>query len=131
MKYEIVVTPGDSVELVLADDLPLLKAALKDCIGTHPCRSEAPPTYWIDRAIRYLELRLEDSGKEPLASGNATYLQVRDGIVEARYEFAPDDDRFDAVPAEELLGLLRDWRRRVANRPHRVIRPRSRQIPLL
>jgi hypothetical protein len=114
--YEFVTT-GCSVDLVLADDLPLLREALGDCISTHPPQGAAqdcPSTYWIDRALRYLESRLDDGGKEPLASGSATYLQVRDGIVEARYEFGiEDDDRFDAVPAEDLLALLKAWRTKV------------------
>lgn len=116
MKYEFVVDER-SVKLVLADDLPLMRAALGDCIGTCPQRGgsqDGPSTYWIDRALKYLQYRLEDGGKEPLASGNATYLQVRDGMVEAHYEFGiEDDDPFDAVPGEDLVELLKAWRAKV------------------
>jgi len=115
VKYEFV-TAGCSVDLVLTDDLPVLREALADCISTHPPSGadDRPSTYWIDRALRYLESRVEDGGKEPLASGCCTYLQVREGLVEARYEFGVEDDELcDAVPAEELLELLRAWRVRV------------------
>jgi hypothetical protein len=113
VEYTFIVKDRTSVELVLADDLPLLQEALRDCISTHPPQGAAqdgPSTYWIDRALTYLRCRLEDGGKEELASGNATYLQVRNGMAEARYDFALEDDEFDAVPGEELLELLTAWR---------------------
>ncbi len=116
VEYTFIVKDRNSVELVLADDLPLLQEALRDSISTHPPQGAAqdgPSTYWIDRALRYLQCRLEDGGKEELASGNTTYLQVRNGLVEARFEFALEDDDFDAVPGEELLELLTAWRDRV------------------
>jgi hypothetical protein len=117
VEYTFIVKDRNSVELVLADDLPLLQEALRDCISTHPPQGAAqdgPSTYWLDRALTYLQYRLEDGGKEPLASGNATYLQVRNGMAEARYEFGlEDDEEFDAVPGEELLALLTAWRQRV------------------
>ncbi|WP_020390101.1 hypothetical protein [Kribbella catacumbae] len=133
VKYEFVVIPGCSVELLLTDDLPVLREALADCISTHPPWS----TYWIDRAVKYLEYRLEDGGKEPLASGCCTYLQMRDGLVEARYEFGvEDDDLCDVVPAEELLTLLRAWREKVVEvssgmRPKVSRQKALRRMPLL
>lgn len=133
MNYEFV-TAGCSVELVLTDDLPVLREALADCISTHPpsgAGQDGPSTYWIDRALRYLESRLEDGGKEPLASGCCTYLQVREGVVEARYEFGvEDDDLGDVVPAEELLALLRAWRERVVEVSSGTYRKVSRQKAL-
>ena len=117
VEYTFIVKDRNSVELVLADDLPLLQEALRDSISTHPPQGAAqdgPSTYWIDRALTYLRYRLEDGGKEELASGNATYLQVRNGMAEARWEFdVEDSETFDAVPGEELVELLQAWRDRV------------------
>jgi hypothetical protein len=116
VEYEFVVGTR-SVKLVLLGDLPLMREALEDSIGTYPPGGgdqDCPSTYWLDRALKYLRYRLEDGGKEPLASGNATYLQVRDGMVEAHYEFGTEnDDPFDAVPGEELVELLNAWREKV------------------
>jgi hypothetical protein len=131
VEYQLVVTAEGSIELELTDEFPLLKEALRDCIGAHPCRGAGSSMYWVDRAVKYLEQRLEDGGKEPLASGKATYLQVRDGLVEARYEFALDDEVFDAVPAGELLSALRTLRQRMAELTPRATRPTHQQIPLL
>jgi hypothetical protein len=117
MEYEFTVSNDGLVEVVVADGLPLMKAALQDSLSSHPPQGapqDGPSTYWIDKTLRHLEARLEDGGEEPIASGNATYLQLRHGLVEARYVFDPEDaPDFDAVPAEEVLALLQAWRRRI------------------
>jgi hypothetical protein len=115
--YDFTVTNEGLVDVTVDENLPLLSEALKDSIGTRPPRGapqDGPSTYWIDHAVTYLEARMEDGGREPFASGNATYLQLRNGAVEARYEFdAEEDEILDAVPAFEFLALLRAWRERV------------------
>jgi hypothetical protein len=94
-----------------------MSEALKDSLRTSPppgAPQDGPSTYWLDRAIRYLLERMEDGGSEPIAEGNVTYLQLRDGKVDARYVFDPEDsETVDAIPADEFLTLLQTWRKRV------------------
>lgn len=123
MQYEFKRTPEGLVEVVLSDDLPLMRHALEDSLGSRPPRGapqDGPSTYWIDRALTGLRSRLEDRSEEPFASGNVTYLQLRAGLVEARYDFDPaDSESVDRVPAGELVGLLAEWREHVlAESPH-------------
>jgi hypothetical protein len=112
--YDFTVTNEGLVDVNVDGNLLLLFEALKDSIGTRPPRGapqDGPSTYWIDHAVTHLEARMEDGGLEPFASGNATNLQLRNGVVEARYDFdAEEDEILDAVPAHEFLALLRAWR---------------------
>ena len=87
MEYEFTVSAEGLVDVVLAGDLPLMSHALKDCIGTRPPRDasqDGPSTFWIDRAIADLKVRIEDEEIAPFAAGNVTYLHLRHGVVEAR-----------------------------------------------
>lgn len=86
--------------MTIDDDLPLLRHALEDSLGTRPPRGGAPQdgpsTYWLDNAITRLSERMESGSPEPFASGNVTYLQLRRGRVEARYDYdAVDSDIVD------------------------------------
>jgi hypothetical protein len=59
----------------LDDDLPQLRHALEDSLGTRPPRGapqDGPSTYWLDHAIRGLRERMDSGGPEPFASGNIT-----------------------------------------------------------
>ena len=117
MDYDFTVTNEGLVDVNIDDNLLLLSEALRDSIGTRPPRGapqDGPSTYWIDHAVTHLEARMEDGGREPFASGNAAYLQLRNGVVEARYDFdAEEDEILDAVPAHQFLALLRAWRESV------------------
>ncbi|MFD6072570.1 YacL family protein [Amycolatopsis lurida] len=117
MEYEFTVDAEGLVAVALSADLPLMGEALQDSIGTHPPVGAAkggPSTYWIDEALKGLRARIEDDSDEPFASGNMTYLRAGHGVVEARYDYAPDDDQLvDAVPVDEFVDLLGAWRRRV------------------
>lgn len=117
MKYEFTVSDEGLVEVALAEDLPYMVHALQDSLGTRPPRGasqDGPSTYWIDTTLEQLNGRLKDGGKDPIASGNITYLIVRDGSVQARLDIDSDvDDNYDAVSVEDFLALLRDWRARV------------------
>lgn len=117
MEYQFTVSDEGLVEVVLADDLPFMSHAFEDSLGTRPPRGasqDGPSTYWIDTTVAQLNARLADGGKDPVASGNITYLLVRDGSVQARLDIDSDrDDNYDAVPVEDFLTLLRDWRARV------------------
>lgn len=102
--------------LVELDGPPgLLLEALRDCLGSRPprgARQDGPSTYWVDRALRDMELAVAAGSDAPFASGNATYLRVRDGqMIEARFDVDPEDsDQFGVMGVEELAALLRAWR---------------------
>jgi hypothetical protein len=117
VRYQFHITGEGLVVVALNDDLPLMSHALKDSLGTRPplgAPQDGPSTYWLDGTIGRLRERLKDGGSEPIASGNVTYLQLRDGKVEARYDFDPEDsDAVDAVPVDGFSALLQEWRRRV------------------
>jgi hypothetical protein len=117
MEYEFTVSDEGLVEVALADDLPYISHALEDSLGTRPPRGapqDGPSTYWIDTTLAQLKGRLADSGVAPIASGNITYLIVRDGSVQARLDIDSDDDNnYDAVPVADFLELLNAWRARV------------------
>lgn len=117
MRYRFATTAGGFVEVALDDDLPVLADALDDSLGTRPPRGapqDGPSTYWLDNAITRLRERMESGNTEPFASGNVTYLNLQGRRVEARYDYDPvDSDIVDAVPAEDFLTFLVEWRRRV------------------
>jgi hypothetical protein len=117
VQYRLETSSDGLVTAHLEGDLRFMQHALEDSLGSRPprgARQDGPSTYWLDRAITQLVERLKDGGSEPFASGNVTYLQVRDQQVEARYDFDPEDsDSVDAVPADDFLTLLRAWRKRV------------------
>lgn len=117
VRFGFVVSGEGFVDVVLGDDLPILADALRDSLGTRPprgARQDGPSTYWLDSALMRLRARLEDSGVQPFASGNATYLQLRNGAVEARYDYDEvDSDLVNTVAPEEMLGLLETWRAEV------------------
>lgn len=91
MDFEFVVNGEGLVDVLLRDeDLPILSDALSDSVGTRPprgARQDGPSTYWLDHALNDLRARLEDSSEEAFASGNITYLQLKEGVVEARYDY--------------------------------------------
>ena len=117
MRYRFHRTDNRSIGVTLDDALPLLRDALEDSLRTRPPRGapqDGPSTYWLDEAINRLRGRMESGGQEPFASGNTTYLQLRDGQVEARYDYDPiDSDIVDRVEPAGLLDLLTEWRRLV------------------
>jgi hypothetical protein len=110
-------TDAGFVNVTLDEELPVLSDALEDSLGTRPPRAapqDGPSTYWLDNGIARLRERMESGTAEPFASGNATYLQLQEGLVEARYDYdPPDSDVISAVAADEFLALLVEWRRRV------------------
>ena len=114
MRYQFNRTDDGSIDVTLEDDLPLLREALVDSLGTRPPRGapqDGPSTYWLDNAITQLRERMDSGNPEPFASGNATYLQLQGGRVEVRYDFDPvDSDIVDTVDASDLLDLLAEWR---------------------
>ncbi len=136
MRFEFVRTGEGFVDVAIDDDLPLLRHALEDSLGSRPprgARQDGPSTYWLDEAIADLRNRLRHHSSEPFASGNVTYLQLSAEQVEARYDFdPPDSDAVDRVPVVEFLELLTAWRERVTDEspdadkripPPRIVHP--------
>ena len=117
MKYRFEVTDDGQVHVVLTGDAPVLDHALQDSIGSRPPRGASQDglsTFWVDRALRGVKARVADGSDEVFASGNVTYLQVRDDKVEARYHVdPPDDDNFDVIDVQAFIQLVEDWRERI------------------
>jgi hypothetical protein len=119
MPYRFGVTDEGLVRVFLTDESPVLNEALEDSIGSRAPRGapqDGPSTFWLDRALQAVQARIADASDEPFASGNVTYLQVRDGKVEARYDYdydPPDDDYFDTIDVQEFIQLVQAWRTRV------------------
>lgn len=117
MEYRFELTETGLVRVLLPDDLPVLNHALEDSIGSRPprgARQDGLSTYWVDRALQGVLARVADGSDEVFASGNVTYMQVRNGKVEARYDYdPPDDDNFDAIDVQTFVPLVEDWRSRI------------------
>jgi hypothetical protein len=117
MEYAFTVSAAGFVDVALADELPYLRHALEDSLGTRPPRGapqDGPSTYWIDQALAELSKRLTYGGKDSIASGNITYLVVRGQTVQARLDIDSEDDQnYDAVPVDDFIELLSAWRARV------------------
>ncbi len=138
MEYSFVETREGLVDAVLDGVKPILAHAMTDSLGTRPPRGapqDGPSTYWLDYALTQLRARLEDSRETPFASGNVTYLALKDGAVEIRYDYDPPDSEYvDTIDAEELIELLEAWRSRVLELDPEAERripppPRAHPIP--
>ncbi len=138
MEYTFVQSPEGLIDVVVDGDAPILAHAMADSLGTRPPRGAAqdgPSTYWIDQALRQLRARLEDLNESPLASGNVTYLTLKDGAVEVRYDYDPPDSEYvDRDQPSELIELLEAWRRTVIELDPQAARrlpppPKARPMP--
>ncbi|WP_257423965.1 DUF6086 family protein [Nocardioides carbamazepini] len=116
MRFRFTTTPSDDVMVARSDEMPLFTDVLNDCIGTRTPRG-APPglsTYWIDEALKEFRPHLGVSGASAIFSGNASYLEHVDGLVEARYDYdPPDSDIVERLPLQDLVDLLDAWRAEV------------------
>ncbi len=117
MEYRFEITVDGLVAVVLSDHVPVLNEALEDSIGSRPPRGapqDGPSTFWVDRALQGVRARVADGSDEVFASGNVTYLQVRNGKVEARFDYdPPDGDIFGAIEVPAFIQLVEDWRSRI------------------
>lgn len=131
MQFRFTTTPTGHVDVAPSDDMPLFVRVLNDCIGTR-APSGAPPgisTYWIDEALKEFRPHLGISGASAIFSGNASYLELVDGVVESRYDYdPPDSDIVERLPLQDLVDLLDAWRAEVvrldSTATTRVPRPR-------
>jgi hypothetical protein len=104
------------VDTHLAAGWQIFQDALDDSISSLPPRrapGNGPSAYWVDRAEQGARAARESGDERPFASGNITFLRVSDGMVVATYDFAENDEPGQAMPFEEFLALLVEWRRRI------------------
>lgn len=104
------------IDVTLGSDWPLLTEALNDCVSSLPPRGatgNGPSTYWVDVAIGGLDRALASGTDRPFTWGNATLLRLNEGRVEARYDYDEDDVPGEFVDADDVRGVLRDWRTRI------------------
>jgi hypothetical protein len=116
MTWEFEVDSAGLVWVVPDDNYRGFSSALADSLGSLSPAGEAPAlsTYWVDRAITWLDAGGVDDPPVELASGNATVLQREGAIVKAVALY--DTFETEELPVDELLhGLLR-WRRAILDR---------------
>lgn len=90
--------------------------ALNDCVSSLPPRGatgNGPSTHWIDVAADGLDGALASRSDRPFIWGNTTLLRVVGDRVEARYEFAEDDEEGQFLDVTNFRRLLALWRTRI------------------
>jgi hypothetical protein len=98
------------------EGLGLFSEALADSISSLPprgARGNGPSTYWVDVAIEGLAEALKTKSDRPFTWGNSTLLRVREGMVEARYDYAEDDEDGALLSVDDFADLLHQWRDRI------------------
>lgn len=116
MRFQVTANPLGYVDVVGPEDMPIFTQVLNDCIGSRAPRG-APTglsTYWIDEALKEFRPHLNHLAGPAIFSGNASYLELVDGLVEARYDYdPPDSDIVERLPLQDLVDLLDVWRAEV------------------
>ncbi len=118
MRFAFRTTPAGYVEVAQSDDMSVFIRVLNDCVGSRAPRGarSGPSTYWIDAALEEFRRALSDSDSPSMLSGNMSYLQLVDGLVEARYDYdPPDSDIVERLPLPDVIALLEQWRTAVIN----------------
>lgn len=106
------------IDVALGPDWPLFTEALSDCVSSLPPRGatgNGPSTYWVDVAISGLDRALASGAGRPFTWGNITLLRLNAGHVEARYDFDEDDVPGEFLDADDVRGILGEWRTRIEN----------------
>jgi hypothetical protein len=108
--------PDGQVDVQLDCDCPLLNDALADSVSSLPPRGEdgvGPSTYWVDVALAGLERALGEGTDRAFAGGNATQFRVFEGRIEARYDYADDDESGEFIEIDVFRSILGEWRDRI------------------
>jgi hypothetical protein len=103
------------VDAMIVGEHPLLNEALADSISSLPPRGApglGPSTYWIDVARAGTIAALESDSDAPFTGGNVTVLRIRDGMVEARFDFDDEALPGDTITVSDFIALLDEWRSR-------------------
>ncbi len=113
MQVQFTERDDGQVDVDLGPGWELMTEALNDCVSSLPPRGAAdsgPSPYWVDVASLGLDRALATSDPKPFTAGNATLLRLKDGRVEARYDFDEDDVAGQFIDVDALRQLLSDWR---------------------
>ncbi len=116
MEFVFSIRDDGQVDASLGPGWPLFNEALADSVSSLPPRGatgSGPSTYWIDIAERGAIRAAESGDVAPFNWGNMTLLRVRSGNVIASYDFSGENEPGEAVPLDEFLALLAQWRQRV------------------
>ena len=104
------------VDAHLGPEWPVFDHALGDSISSLPPRGapgNGPSTYWIDQAQEGAVKAHRAEDTKPFLWGNITVLHVECDTVVAKYDYDEDDEPGEALPLEDFLELLAEWRTRV------------------
>lgn len=119
MDVRFTVRDDGQVDAALIGDWDLFNEALGDSISSLPPRGAAgagPSTYWIDVARQGALRAREANDDRPFTGGNITLLRMTGGRVEARYDFADEDEAGQFMDFDDFVSLLAEWRMRVEAR---------------
>lgn len=116
MLFQFTTTTSGYIDVERSDQMPIFTNVVNDCVGSRAPRG-APAglsTFWIDAALNEFRPHLTDSNGSAMFSGNASYLELVDRLVEARFDYdPPDSDIVERLPLREVIELLEAWRTEV------------------
>lgn len=116
MPFQFTTTAAGYIDVRRSDQMAIFAGVLNDCVGSRAPRG-APvglSTFWIDAALNEFRPHLADSNGYAMFSANASYLELVDGLVEARFDYdPPGSDIVERLPLQEVIELLEAWRTEV------------------
>lgn len=120
MKWEFETDAAGLVWVAPDENYPGFSAALADALGPLGPAGGPPTqsTYWIDRALTWLDAAEDEDPPLDLAAGNSTSLQ-RDGQTIKAIALYETFEMEELPIVEVMHGLLR-WRRAILDRIARV-----------
>ena len=104
------------IDAAIVGEHSLLNEALGDSISSLPPRGapgNGPSTYWIDLARTGAATALESGSDAPFTWGNITLLRIKNGEVEARYDYDEEDVPGETISVARFIALLDEWHSRV------------------
>jgi hypothetical protein len=117
-RMDVHFSPRDDgqVDVDLGPELSLFTQALNDSVSSLPPRAaqgNGPSTYWVDAARVGLDRALSTGSERPFACGNITLLRLKEGRVEARWDFDEEDAPGQFLDTQDFQRVLVDWRQRI------------------
>ncbi|GAA4822901.1 hypothetical protein ACFQ0K_16395 [Nocardioides caeni] len=126
MERLFTVREDGQVDAQLPSAGPLFNEALDDSISSLPprgARGSGPSTYWVDVALKGLRQAELNNDERPFTYGNITLLRLVGDKVEARYDFADDDEEGDFVDVGDFVALLEEWGARIREQAAEALQP--------
>ena len=127
MEMRFTVREDGQVDVALGDRWSLFNDALADSISSLPprgARGRGPSTYWVDVAARGLSEALRTGSDRPFTCGNITLLRLRNGAVEARYDYDDEEVEGQFLDVLDFQVILDEWRNRITSEAARHARKR-------